>query len=190
MKELDIPENPESPTPSIIKRTVVGFFGKRPLVLVALFLATISACSPESGVESRATLDLSYVSLSTPTQEPQILEPENATCINDARFVEDLTVPDGYPVDPGEVLDKRWGVLNAGSCDWGAGYRLVRIDDGLIEAPGELALYPARAGETAVWSIQITAPDQGGDQLASWQAQTPDGTFFGDPVFVLIEVGP
>ncbi|MFQ5943818.1 MAG: NBR1-Ig-like domain-containing protein [Anaerolineales bacterium] len=112
----------------------------------------------------------------------------NEVCINDARFVEDLTIPDGYSAAPGEVLDKQWGVLNSGSCDWSAGYRLVRIDKGLIEAPGELALYPARSGETGVWSIQITAPEVAGSQLASWQAQSPDGAFFGDPVFVLIEV--
>ncbi len=164
--------------------------GKIPLVLIVLFLAGIAACSPDGDVETRATLDLSSIPSSTPTPEPQIIKPESASCINDARFVEDLTVPDGYRVSPGEVLDKRWGVLNAGSCDWGAGYRLIRIDDGLIQASGELALYPARAGETGVWSVQITAPDQSGEQLASWQAQTPDGILFGDPVFVLIEVGP
>jgi hypothetical protein len=89
---------------------------------------------------------------------------------------------------PGDVLDKRWAVLNSGTCDWSAGYRLVRIDEGLIEASEELALYPARAGETGVWSVQLTAPNQPGEQIASWQAQAPDGSFFGDPVFVLIEV--
>ncbi|MFQ5923997.1 MAG: NBR1-Ig-like domain-containing protein [Anaerolineales bacterium] len=190
MKEFRISEVSDVRTPSISKRGEVDLLGCRIFIPFTLFLAAISACSPDSGVETRATLDLSAVPLSTPTQELQILEPESATCVNDARFVEDLTVPDGYQVEPGEVLDKRWGVLNAGNCDWGAGYRLIRIDDGLIEAEGELALYPARAGETGVWSVQITAPDQVGDQLASWQAQSPDGTFFGDPVFVLIEVGP
>lgn len=135
-----------------------------------------------------SALNRRTMALSSPTPEPQILEPESAVCVNDARFVEDLTVPDGHKAEPGEVLDKRWGVLNAGSCDWGAGYRLIRIDDGPIKAPDELALYPARAGETGIWTVHITAPDQAGDQLASWQAQSPDGTLFGDPVFVLIEV--
>ena len=85
-------------------------------------------------------------------------------------------------------MDKRWAVLNAGTCDWTAGYRLVRIDDGPIEAPEDLALYPARAGETGVWSVQLTTPIQPGNQRASWQAQAPDGSLFGDPVFVLLVV--
>ncbi|MCH8342167.1 MAG: hypothetical protein IIA51_11520 [Chloroflexi bacterium] len=167
-----------------------GLLAYWPVVPFVLFLTVIAACSPEAVVETRATLDLSSIPLSTPTLEPAIFEEKNASCVNDARFVEDLTIPDGYEAKPGEVLDKQWGVLNSGSCDWGAGYRLIRIDDGLLEAPGELALYPARAGETGVWSVQVIAPDQPGDQFASWQAQSPDGAFFGDPVFVFIEIGP
>jgi hypothetical protein len=134
------------------------------------------------------SLDLSSVPLSTPTLELQITDAVSSSCIDDARFVEDLTIPDGQQVEAGEVLDKRWAVLNSGTCDWSAGYRLVRIDEGLIEAEEELALYPARAGETGVWSVQLIAPNQTGEQIASWQAQAPDGSFFGDPVFVLIEV--
>lgn len=171
-------------------QSVVGLPNFWPAVAVVGFLTALAACSPEGVAETRATLDLSFMPQSTSTLEPQILGPENASCVNDARFVEDLTIPDGYQVKRGEVLDKRWEVLNSGSCDWGAGYRLIRIDDGLLEAPRELALYPARAGETGIWSVQVTAPDQAGDQLASWQAQSPEGNFFGDQVFVLIEVGP
>lgn len=109
-------------------------------------------------------------------------------CFDGARFVEDLTVPDGSLAQPGEVFDKRWAVLNDGSCDWGSGYRLVRTDESSIEAAEELALYPARAGETAIWQIKITAPLDAGPHLASWQARSPEGVFFGEQVFVLIEV--
>jgi len=148
----------------------------------------VTACSQEQVTAIPVTLDLSSVPLNTPTTAPQIPETVNEVCVNNARFVEDLTIPDGYQAEAGEVLDKRWAVLNAGTCDWSAGYRLIRIDDGPIEASKELALYPARAGETGVWSVQIAAPSQSGDQIASWQAQAPDGSFFGDPVFVLIRV--
>ena len=117
-------------------------------------------------------------------------QPQGVDCVDDARFIEDLTVPDRTRARPGEVFDKRWSMLNSGECDWSAGYRLVRIDDGPIEAQAELALYPARAGETAVWQVQVEAPSDSGEHLASWQAQSPDGFLFGDQVFVLIVVGP
>jgi len=188
--ESEIPADSHIPNLSNRVRGADSSSAHWPVVLGMLFLSGIAACSSEGVVEAPATLDLRSIPLSTPTLKPQIFETEEASCVNEARFVEDLTIPDGYRAKPGEVLDKRWEVLNSGSCNWGAGYRLIRIDEGLLEAPAELALYPARAGETGVWSVQVTAPVQAGDQLASWQAQAPDGEFFGDPVFVLIEVGP
>ena len=109
-------------------------------------------------------------------------------CVNGASFIEDLTVPDGTSVSPGERLDKRWAVQNSGSCDWGSGYRLVQVDSGSLEGRDESALYPARAGENAVWQVELVAPQEPGEYLASWQARAPNGEFFGEQVFVLIEV--
>ena len=158
--------------------------------LIAIIGSLLIACTSDS-IASPTRSTGAALALPTATDLPpaQAQQSIAAACINDARFVEDLTIPDGQQVEPGDVLDKRWSVLNVGSCDWGAGYHLIRIDDGPIGARPELALYPARAGEAGVWSVQITAPNQTGNQLASWQAQAPDGTLFGDPVFVLIEVG-
>jgi hypothetical protein len=109
-------------------------------------------------------------------------------CSNDARFVEDLTVPDGEIVQPGIVLNKRWLVTNAGTCNWGPGYMFVRTDQGTFPAPDRLALYPARAGTDAPWSVTMQAPVEEGEYLASWQAQSPEGVFFGDVVFILFNV--
>jgi next-to-BRCA1 protein 1 len=109
-------------------------------------------------------------------------------CTNDARFVEDLTVPDGTVVAPGVALDKRWSVLNAGSCDWSAGYRLVRVGTSAIEGLAELALFPASAGATAEWQVEVRAPSEPGEYLARWRARAPDGTLFGEEVYLLIFV--
>jgi Ig-like domain from next to BRCA1 gene len=109
-------------------------------------------------------------------------------CTNDARFVEDLTVPDGTVVSPGVELDKRWSVLNAGTCDWNAGYRLVRVGTSAIEGSAELALFPARAGATAEWQVEVRTPSEPGEYLARWRARAPDGTLFGEEVYLLIFV--
>jgi hypothetical protein len=109
-------------------------------------------------------------------------------CTNDARFAEDLTVPDGTVVSPAVELDKRWSVLNAGTCDWGAGYRLTRVGTSAIEGSAELALFPARAGATAEWQVEVRAPAEPGEYLARWRARAPDGTLFGEEVYLLIFV--
>jgi len=115
--------------------------------------------------------------------------PVQGRCVAQARFIEDLSIPDGSLVEPGGLIDKRWSVLNSGTCDWGPGYRLIRTDTGLLIGPDELALYPARSGEEAVWQVLLTAPREPGQHIASWQARSPTGELFGDPVFVLVEVG-
>jgi hypothetical protein len=160
----------------------------RRIGLTAFLAYLLTACGADPApIPTRSAR--SIITVPTATQLAfETQEIGSISCINGARFVEDLTIPDGTRAAPEDVLDKRWAVLNSGTCDWSAGYRLVRIDEGAIEASEELALYPARAGETGVWSVQLVAPKQLGEQIASWQAQAPDGSFFGDPVFVLIEV--
>lgn len=109
-------------------------------------------------------------------------------CSNDAQFVEDLTLPDGTEVLPGAALDKRWLILNRGGCAWGPEYRLVQIGESRIEGPRELALYPAVGGGQAIWQVPLIAPPQDGEYISRWRAQAPDGTLFGDEVYVLIVV--
>jgi hypothetical protein len=156
-------------------------------VLIGL---AVAGCSPGEPAEPTAYFAPAVTAPSTPPQSTAVpaLPAPTAVCANSASFVEDLTVPDGSVASPGEQLDKRWAVLNSGSCDWGPEYRLVRVDSGDLAAPDELALYPARAGQTAVWQVEVVAPDEPGDYIASWQARAPDGEFFGEQVFILIEV--
>jgi hypothetical protein len=162
------------------------------LTLTLAAAAALAACAGEAPLEPTAYAAPAFA----PGPTMGVIEPATASvpaaptpvCANAASFVEDLTLPDGAVVSPGERLDKRWAVRNSGSCDWGPGYRLVRLDRGELVGGELLALYPARAGQIAVWQVELLAPEQPGEYLASWQARAPDGEFFGDPVFVLVEV--
>jgi hypothetical protein len=101
-----------------------------------------------------------------------------------------VTIPDGTSVTPGEPVDKQWLVTNAGTCDWDAGYRLKLISGDAMSAPGEQALYPARAGTQATLRIAFTAPQDPGNHQGAWQAFAPDGTAFGQAVYVQVNVSP
>jgi next-to-BRCA1 protein 1 len=109
-------------------------------------------------------------------------------CTNGARFVEDVTVPDGSVFAPGEEFDKRWAVRNDGTCDWGPDYRLVPIGGNPFSGAAEIALFPAQAATIGEWQIDLRAPGEPGEYLGRWQALAPDGTPFGDEVFVVIIV--
>ena len=85
-------------------------------------------------------------------------------------------------------MDKQWLITNTGSCNWDASYRLKLIAGDAMGAPTELALYPARAGTQAILRIVFTAPANLGAYESAWQAFAPDGTAFGDAVYIQFSV--
>jgi hypothetical protein len=130
---------------------------------------------------------------STPTLTPtpsEVSPTATPACEDDLRFVEDLTIPDGDRVAPGELVDKRWLVENAGTCNWNRRYRLRLVEGIDLQAPEEQALYPARSGTQAVIRVQFRAADSPGRFRSAWQAYNPQGQAFGDLIYVEVVVRP
>lgn len=111
-----------------------------------------------------------------------------ADCSNNLTFVEDLTIPDNAFATFGLALDKRWLVQNSGTCNWNSDYRLRNIGGAALGAPQEIALYPARAGTQATIQIFFTAPFTEGVYESAWQAIDPQGSAFGDPIYIRVSV--
>jgi len=103
-------------------------------------------------------------------------------------FIEDITIPDGTFVTPGEKLDKRWRVENSGSCNWDDTTRVKLLNGPALDAPLEQALYPARSGAQAIIRMTFTAPLEPGVYRSAWQAVDPTGNPFGEIFFVEIGV--
>jgi hypothetical protein len=115
-----------------------------------------------------------------PTPEP--------ACTNALWFLQDITIPDGTEVSPGEKLDKRWLVQNAGTCNWDERYQVRLVAGPSMGIPQTQALFPARAGTEITLRMTFIAPDEPGTYRSAWQAYDPDGTPFGDPFFIEIVV--
>ena len=155
----------------------------------------LSAC----GVEDQATptlevyrpptqaLTATPLPVTTPEAEVERLTPE-PVCTNALWFFQDVTIPDGTQVAPGERLDKRWLVQNAGTCNWDERYQ-IRLEAGPnMGVPATQALYPARSGLELTIRMNFIAPDEPGTYRSAWQAYDPDDLPFGDPFFIEIEV--
>lgn len=166
-------------------------------------LAGLSACAPQAtptlfvpptaapvlisvATAPRATATSSPTAAATRTAPPVTPTP----CSNDLKFEQDLTFPDGTTVMPGATVDKQWLVRNSGSCNWGAGYRLKLISGEAMGLPAEQALYPAVAGTQATLRLVFAAPPESGSHQGAWQAFAPDGTAFGEAVYLQIVVSP
>ncbi len=134
------------------------------------------------------------VVLSTPTQAipatPTPILIPTPSCSNNLTYLEDLTIPDGTVVGPGESMDKRWLVSNSGTCNWDDRYRLKRIAGSDLGLAAEQSLFPARSGTDASIRFLFIAPDEPGAQRSAWQAYSPEGDSFGDPIFIDIVVQP
>jgi hypothetical protein len=172
---------------------IQGSTTKKTLIPVAvLLLLTGCGSTPEAAIQPTPAWTPAPVEQQRPTQSVLLPEGElvqnQEDCVNDAEFVEDLTIPDLTQVEPGEELDKRWMVQNSGSCDWDSGYRLVNVGGDGFEGPEDIALFPARAGSSAVLQVMLRAPQDPGEHISRWQARSPDGQPFGDEVFVYILV--
>lgn len=131
---------------------------------------------------------------SNPAQEhisasaPAPLPTRQSNCVNQLEFLDDLTIPDGTEVLPGELITKRWRIKNTGTCNWNSSYSLQLISGLALGAEKVQGLYPARQSTKAILEIIFSAPDNPGRYNSWWQAYDSDGNRFGDPFYIEISV--
>jgi hypothetical protein len=156
----------------------LGLFGCSDSNLEAPFIPPTSAAS----IQQPAFLQPSPSPFLESTPPP--IPSATPACSNQLTYLQDLTIPDGATVKPGEILDKRWRVQNSGTCNWNESYRLRLISGPDLGAPGEQALYPARSGTELTLRILFLAPAEAGSYRSAWQAYSPEGELFGDPIYI------
>jgi uncharacterized protein YkwD len=116
------------------------------------------------------------------------------SCIDEAAFFADVTVPDDTLFNAGDPIDKIWQVRNTGTCVWNSGYSLVFAKGDIMDGPLSNPLSVVAPGDIAEISVNLVAPSRGGQQTGYWQFQNPDGTRFGvgsgghDYIWVQIQV--
>ncbi len=109
-------------------------------------------------------------------------------CLPDAKFVQDVSVPDGTQFQPGESFTKVWRIRSSGCAAWGSGARWVFVSGDRMGAPDGIDMPDTLLGQTADLSVPMKAADQPGTYKGYWQMQGPDGRRFGDQAYVLIVV--
>ena len=160
---------------------------RQTFVLILMTMSLTGACSARESVGS-ATDPFVQPTVAAQSESIQPSAEVQISCANDMIFIEDLTFQDGAIVEPGATLDKRWSVRNSGTCDWGSDYRLIRLDAGGLASPSQVALYPARSGQSGILRVVFTAPTEPGSYQSRWQSTDPQGSPFGVEIFVLVEV--
>jgi len=105
-------------------------------------------------------------------------------------FVSDVTIPDGTKMTPGQSFTKTWKVLNSGSCDWESGFVWNVVGGDSMSGVAVTLNQTVQPGRQFEFSVPMIAPtDKTGEVKGTWRLADANGSFFGDGVYVLVNVG-
>jgi len=106
-----------------------------------------------------------------------------------ARFVTDVSMPDGTKMLPGARFVKTWRIRNDGATGFPAGSRLCNVGGDLMDGPVDgVSVAEVAPTEEADISVTLTAPQHEGRYVGYWRMKTPAGANFGHRLWVDINV--
>ena len=112
-----------------------------------------------------------------PTPTPVLAPPPDC---DRARFIADVTVPDGTVINAGAAFTKTWRLKNVGSCTWTTSYSLIFDTGDQMGGPSSVNLPQSVApGQTTDLTINLTAPSTAGEYRGYWKFKDNNGIPFG-----------
>lgn len=164
---------PATPTPITVEDVVATMIAQSTATAVPPPVTT-QAAQP---TPAAALPTLEVKSTALPTAEPVVEAPAN--CVAEARFVEDVTVPDLERIDPGQNFVKTWRLLNTGTCPWNSDFQLVFQAGDPMGTETSVALPVVQPQSTVDVSVNMTAPASGGVYTSFWRIVNGQGATVG-----------
>jgi hypothetical protein len=105
-------------------------------------------------------------------------------------YVRDVTIPDNTEVTPGQSFTKTWLVSNSGTCAWEAGFIFNVVSGEALGGASVTLNQSVEPGRQYEFSVPMVAPSgKTGELKGTWRLSDANGNFFGDGVYVLVNVG-
>jgi hypothetical protein len=109
--------------------------------------------------------------------------------IDNSKFEQDITIPDGTTVQAGATFLKTWRIRNTGSTTWTSNYSISFLGDNSMGAMDDQALLvTVDPGGLLDVSVNLVAPLTPGTHKSIWCLKNSVGEFFGHSLFALIKV--
>jgi hypothetical protein len=109
-----------------------------------------------------------------------------------ARFVRDVTMPDGSEVAPYSTFYKTWRVRNDGLGNWPEGCHLVNAGGDMLLDPKlddlRQSVPAVASGEEVELTVELRAPTTTGRHVGYFRLQNPEGSYFGQRLWADIRV--
>lgn len=110
---------------------------------------------------------------------------------DNAKYLNDVTVPDYSLISPSSNFTKTWLIQNTGTTTWTKDYKLIYLD-GMVGANNTVSVNLPKSvapGETIEVSVNFTAPASNGVYSSYWKMYTASGYIFGEILIMYITVG-
>ncbi|KAI9313274.1 hypothetical protein BX666DRAFT_761109 [Dichotomocladium elegans] len=142
---------------------------------------TSNNASEGSSTEHQPATDLSNSDrTNTPMRAPYKLDSGSLS----AKFIEDVTLPDGAMLESRKGYLKIWKVMNDGCTAWPEGTVLEPVPSNGQFKTSTLKLPRVERGEVVDIPIFIKTPGRQGHYRISFMLQTPDHLGFGDTLWI------
>ena len=191
--------SPEAPAPTLDMNAVftqVGATLEMGYTQTALAMPTATTTNtpePTLTPEPSATPQPLIITTPTATITPTFAglaslytNPATANGCYNAALVEDVTVPAGTKADPGDTFTKTWRLINTGTCDWLADFKITYVGGNLFGSDTTKIRQRVAVGNTGDISLAMVAPSGSGAVVSNWQLATNDGNLFGPVLTVSI----
>ena len=135
-----------------------------------------------------ATITSSPILIATNTSIPSTAVLPTSNC-NAGQFIDDITIPDGTIISPGDNFTKTWRLKNIGTCTWTSSYAVVFTSGSSMGGPAAQALSGnVNPGQTVDISVNLTAPGSNGTYTGNYKLRDSGGVLFTNNFYVQIKV--
>ncbi|MBI4671845.1 MAG: hypothetical protein HY741_09300 [Chloroflexi bacterium] len=165
--------------------------GLQPTTIIAIATAVPLASStplptnqPTTAPTNTAVTIVVTATSAPPTNAPPTVQPP---CVDNSKFIADLTIPDHTIFSPNAVFNKSWRVQNTGNCTW-ENFSLVFVSGTQMAASGLYPVPNTPPGATADLLVPMTAPANYGAYHGTWRLRNAKGQLFGANLTVVIDL--
>ncbi|KAK3102798.1 hypothetical protein FSP39_013980 [Pinctada imbricata] len=104
------------------------------------------------------------------------------------KFLMDVTIGEGEAVPPSTNFIKTWKIQNSGEEVWPPGCCLKYCLGDNLSNSDRAVVDPLQPGDVTDVSVEMQSPAAPGVYQSQWRMSTPTGLFFGDVIWVIIQV--